>query len=294
MIEDRPLILGCDDHSLLPVVLEKLSALVNQNYILVTRSSDLMKIIKSSNPLLVIIRFRDNQQVIRRVSHQFNDIKIPILCLLKRFEYEYLHWNEQDIVFTHSIESPHQINKLSSRIKSLLLLIKNSRKTRSEREQNRSIRSEFVSKNGELARYILELDHKNRSLLKIKKRIKNLYCTAEGPVKKSLLSIVNSIQTGKKDGKIWKDFKLYFENVNPNFIKQLSSMHPGLTPMDIKYCCFLKMNLSTDEIRHVLGISQESVRTHKYRLKKKLDLSKEEDLMSYIISFPKTNMLQLA
>ena len=85
MIEDRPLILGCDDHSLLPVVLEKLSVKVSQNYILVTRSSDLLKIIKSSNPLLVVIRFRDNQQVIQRICHQFKETKIPILCLLKKF-----------------------------------------------------------------------------------------------------------------------------------------------------------------------------------------------------------------
>ena len=205
-----------------------------------------------------------------------------------------MQWNEQDIVFTHSVDSASNIEKLSSRIKSLLLLIKNSSRLKRGQELNGSNRKSFVSSNSELARYVLELDQKNRSLMKIKKRIKSLYSSVEGPVKKSLLSIVNSIQTGKKDGKIWKDFRLYFENVNPKFIKQLSSIHPELTPMDIKYCCFLKMNMSTDEIRNIFGISQESVRTHKYRLKKKLDLSKKDDLMAYIISFPKTDVLQLA
>jgi len=38
------------------------------------------------------------------------------------------------------------------------------------------------------------------------------------------------------------------------------------------------MNMSNDDIRALLGISQESVRTHKYRLKKKLSLGKDQSL----------------
>ena len=44
------------------------------------------------------------------------------------------------------------------------------------------------------------------------------------------------------------------------------------------------MNMSNDDIRNLLGINQESVRTHKYRLKRKLDLPKEMDLGVYLKS----------
>jgi DNA-binding CsgD family transcriptional regulator len=44
------------------------------------------------------------------------------------------------------------------------------------------------------------------------------------------------------------------------------------------------MNMTNDDIRNLLGINQESVRTHKYRLKKKMALSKEQDLLNYLRS----------
>ncbi len=43
--------------------------------------------------------------------------------------------------------------------------------------------------------------------------------------------------------------------------------------------------MSNEDIRFILGINQESVRTHKYRLKKKMVLDKDQDLRMYIQSF---------
>lgn len=80
----------------------------------------------------------------------------------------------------------------------------------------------------------------------------------------------------------WEDFKLYFENVNPNFLNKLRDNHPDLTLKDVKYCCYVTMNMSNDDITHILGINPESVRTHKYRLKKKLGLSKNQSLRHYL------------
>lgn len=294
MIELRPLVVGCDDHSLLPIVLNELKMEVDQNYIVASQPADLLKIIKSSNPVLVIISFKNNQEVIRRICQYFKSVRIPILCLIKHDEIRKLNWNNQDIVFTHSLESIGEAGILSLRIKSLLLLIQNSNKTRCYQNNTTANRDKVIVSNGNLARYVMELDKKSRLLLKIKKSIKQLYFNAEGSVKNSLMSIVNSIQTGNDERLLWDDFKLYFEDLNPLFIKHLSLAHPGLTHMDIKYCCFLKMNLSTDEIRCIFGISQESVRTHKYRLKKKLELSKDQNLLSYIISLPKNEKLEFA
>jgi DNA-binding CsgD family transcriptional regulator len=44
------------------------------------------------------------------------------------------------------------------------------------------------------------------------------------------------------------------------------------------------MNMSNDHIGNLLGINQESVRTHKYRLKKKMSLPREQDLRTYLRS----------
>ena len=70
-----------------------------------------------------------------------------------------------------------------------------------------------------------------------------------------------------------------------NLLESYEKKFPCLTTKDLKYCCYLKMNMSNQDIRHILGINQDSVRMHKYRLKKKMTLSKKVDLRSYINSF---------
>ena len=42
--------------------------------------------------------------------------------------------------------------------------------------------------------------------------------------------------------------------------------------------------MSNDDIKNILGINQESVRTHKYRLKRKMSLPNELDLSTYLRS----------
>jgi hypothetical protein len=42
--------------------------------------------------------------------------------------------------------------------------------------------------------------------------------------------------------------------------------------------------MSNDDIKNLLGINQESVRTHKYRLKKKMSLAPNQDLRSYLLT----------
>jgi len=133
-----------------------------------------------------------------------------------------------------------------------------------------------------LSRYVLELDQKIEVLVRIKDRIVDLYPRVEDSIRVELISIVNSIKVSANDNKLWDDFKLYFERTNPNFLFLLAQKHPDLTPKDLKYCCYLKMNMSNDDIRNLLGINQESVRTHKYRLKKKMDLPKDQDLITYL------------
>jgi DNA-binding CsgD family transcriptional regulator len=128
----------------------------------------------------------------------------------------------------------------------------------------------------------MELDQKIEVLLKVKERISYLYPNVDDATRIELMSIVNSIKTVANDNKLWDDFKIYFEQSNPNFLLALAKKHPSLSSRDLKYCCYIKMNMSNNDITNLLGINQESVRTHKYRLKKKLTLRKEEDIISYL------------
>jgi len=68
------------------------------------------------------------------------------------------------------------------------------------------------------------------------------------------------------------------------FLKKIKSLHPELTPNDLKLCAYLRLNLSSKEIGPLLNISVKSVEIKRYRLRKKKDLAREANLTLYILN----------
>ncbi|MEM6347582.1 MAG: helix-turn-helix transcriptional regulator, partial [Bacteroidota bacterium] len=81
------------------------------------------------------------------------------------------------------------------------------------------------------------------------------------------------------------DFRKHFESVHPNLIQGLNRKHPELTKNEFKLIALLRLNLSSKEISAILGISPDSVKIARYRLRKKLGLSNQEDLFQFLLGF---------
>ncbi len=70
---------------------------------------------------------------------------------------------------------------------------------------------------------------------------------------------------------------------NPSFFTILQNQSQQLlSNLDIKYCAYIKMGMSNREIAQMLNIEQKSVRMAKYRLKQKLQLSKIDELDTFL------------
>jgi hypothetical protein len=52
--------------------------------------------------------------------------------------------------------------------------------------------------------------------------------------------------------------------------------------LDLKYCGFILMKLSTKEIASQMNVEPKSIRMARYRIKQKLNLGKDEDLDQFI------------
>ncbi len=91
------------------------------------------------------------------------------------------------------------------------------------------------------------------------------------------------INQGKE--KDWEDFKQHFENVHPEFFTNLKLQFPDLSANDLKVAALTRLNLSIKEASNILGISPESTKTARYRLRKKLNLSPETDLFDFLLDF---------
>lgn len=82
----------------------------------------------------------------------------------------------------------------------------------------------------------------------------------------------------------WKSFREQFLKVHPQFFKALTQDYPKLTQNDHRHCAYIKMGLNTKEIAQLLNINPTSVQIARVRLKKKMHLSKEQNLVDLIKS----------
>ena len=81
----------------------------------------------------------------------------------------------------------------------------------------------------------------------------------------------------------WEIFESNLNQIHNEFIINLSKKYPLLTSKDIKLCIYLKMNLSSKEIAPLMNISFRGVELHRYRLRKKLGISQEENLNKFML-----------
>jgi DNA-binding CsgD family transcriptional regulator len=70
----------------------------------------------------------------------------------------------------------------------------------------------------------------------------------------------------------WAEFRQRFERVYPFFFEQLHTQFTDLTPAEERLMALSKLNLDSLRMSQMLGISTESLRKSKYRMRKKFGL----------------------
>lgn len=286
MPRDKYILIGSDISNSLATIIKNISGFENYTCVTAVKTLDTVQLARSLRPQLIILYFREVQRVLNNLE-TFPELKeVTLMCLTHKFQMKELKYKYPFSLFIQSYEDAMNHNSLRNNVNYLLNSIE---KITSSRKRNHGrvepIESSYKNYDNNLARYTIELDQKKAMLDKVKSKIKQLCFEADNATRLKLMSLLNTIKISTSNTRHWEDFKMYFEDINPHFIKRLSDKFPKLTSKDLKYCCYLKMNMSNEDIRNILGINQESVRTHKYRLKRKLTLSKDQNLRKFLESF---------
>ncbi len=79
----------------------------------------------------------------------------------------------------------------------------------------------------------------------------------------------------------WQHFRRLFDQAYPGFAYRLKEKFPYLSPAETRLLVLTKLNLSTRDMAHTLGISVDAVRKARYRLRKKFSL--EEEALSVLV-----------
>jgi len=164
----------------------------------------------------------------------------------------------------------------------------NEQKLKTELENKRlkeqQLQYMLETQNKSLTSHALLIIQKNKMLSQLKESLWEIVQTDSRDTKKKLKQLVNFIGNGLSFDKDWQEFKTIFEQVHEDFFEKLKANYPNLTSTEIRLCALLKLNLSSKDIATIMGISQDSLRIARYRLRKKLQLSKGSNLISFILN----------
>ena len=156
--------------------------------------------------------------------------------------------------------------------------------------KNQQLQYELRHKAQELASSTMNLIRKNEILLDI---VETLNKTADDIRKKNdpgtiiarLTRVERTIRHNIENDNNWKRFEENFDLVYENYLKRLGEEFPELNVTDKKICAYIKMDLSSKDMAPLLNMSVRSIETNRYRIRKKMDLSREVNLSDYLQKF---------
>ncbi|CAL2078567.1 TPR_REGION domain-containing protein [Tenacibaculum sp. 190524A02b] len=98
----------------------------------------------------------------------------------------------------------------------------------------------------------------------------------------SLETILQDLKEEAFVGDKIESLKNNIKKLNEDFLNRLKTKHPQLTKTDVEVCSFIRIGLTRKEISIVRKTTLEAIKSTRFRLKKKLELSKEDKLDNYI------------
>lgn len=143
----------------------------------------------------------------------------------------------------------------------------NKKKLELELENSQKI---LQVKKKELRTYIVDLSQKNA-------RINELQNELSSQSNSNELQVAQLLNQKILTDEDWEKFKTKFNNIYPEFLPKIKLFQTSITESEIRFLVLLRLKLSAKEMANTLGISPQSVRVTKMRLKKKLQ---EENYVS--------------
>jgi DNA-binding CsgD family transcriptional regulator len=174
-------------------------------------------------------------------------------------------------------QSAYALLKKEEAEHALRLETEDSKRLEVERQLQANQKEQFQK---ELMTSVLHLERKNDLFLRLKESIISFRQNMI-EIRQVHKLIDENLDLDTDFGRFSKNFELVY----PNFFSKLQQRSAeNLTQLDLRYCAYIQMGLSSKEMSNLLNVDPASIRKARYRLKQKLNLGKEDDLNDFINS----------
>lgn len=174
----------------------------------------------------------------------------------------------------------------------LLLLFRNRKnkelfmsKEKLRQTELTQIKNELDFNKKELERFMLNFIEKTKLISDLEGRLETFSEITEVryPYIDKNISELTQMKILTEDN--WAQFKIHFEKAYPGLIQHIKETYEHLSPAELRMFLLMKLNTDSKEIASILGISLDSVKKTRYRLKKKMELKEEDDLNDFVRNY---------
>ena len=153
-----------------------------------------------------------------------------------------------------------------------------------KRLHEEQLKRELEMKSKSLTNTALHLVQKNEFLDSLRSNLKKIKKTDSKDLPTQIKRLTKSIDLNFSLDDDWQEFETVFQQVHSDFFNRLLEMYPDLSSNEVRLCAMIRLNLHSKEIAAIMGISHDSLRIARYRLRKKLGLSKGANLYTFIMN----------
>ncbi len=150
--------------------------------------------------------------------------------------------------------------------------------------QNEKLNSEIESKQRDLSDFAINLTQGQEWAKELASKLNQLKTTKGRERKKLFDAFEQDVQNKITYDVDTKAFYQRLDKLSDSFYGELNSTFPDLSKTDKRLCSLIRLKIDSHEIATLQNITLSSLNTSRYRLRKKLNLSKDDDLDVFIQS----------
>ncbi len=146
-----------------------------------------------------------------------------------------------------------------------------------------SAENELKMQKRELTSALLTLSHIREISHSVRAQIESIVNVKKGLTVRDFQPVYRNLNLYTNEN-YWDEFYTRFDELQSDFIRELTSRHIDLTPNEIRICILLRLNLTSKDISNLTNRSIRTIENIRYSIRKKMNLPESESLTKYILS----------
>ncbi|MBR5717141.1 MAG: hypothetical protein IKX59_11180 [Bacteroidales bacterium] len=151
-------------------------------------------------------------------------------------------------------------------------------------QQRQILETELSTKSKDLATLAMDVFSKEKVIENLRESMQEEQRKGNISVRE-MNALLKRIQQTEGNLEFWSIYQKNFDLIHEHFFRNLQERYPSLTSSDLKFCALLRLNLSTKQIATFTNLSVRGVESARLRLRRKLGLTADQNLVDFLISF---------